>query len=98
MRRKVRSRGLQVSTILLPTEQHLRVYDEIAHTSGGLSFLIRKSPHPMETYVSILESLLTILERDNSISSPDKPFIVDKTAHFTSSSNLTTEGVITLQP
>ena len=98
VRRTVNSRGLQVSTILLPTEQHLRVYDEIAGSSGGLSFLIRKSPHPMDTYVSILESLLTIIQRDNSISSSDKPFIVHKKSEFTSSSNLTTQGVITLQP
>ena len=98
MRRTVRSRGLQVSTILLPTERHLRVYDEIAQSSGGLSFLIRKSPHPMDTYVTILESLLTILQRDNSISCPDKPYIVHKEAQFPSSPNLTTRGLITLQP
>ena len=98
VRRTVSSRGLQVSTILLPTHQHLRVYDEIAHSSGGLSFLIRKSPHPMDTYVSILESLLTIIQRDNSISCPDKPFIVHKKSHFTTLTNLTTQGLITLQP
>ena len=52
----------------------------------------------MDTYVNILESLLTIIQRDNSISLPDKPFIVHKKSHFTTSTNLTTEGVITLQP
>ena len=98
LRRTVRERGVQVSTILLPTDQHLSLYDELPQLTGGLPFLIRKSPYPMDTYVSILESLMTIIQRDNSISSHDKAFIVHKKSHFTTSDNLTTEGVINLQP
>ena len=98
LKQTVASLGLKVSTILLPTHRHLRLYDELPQQSGGLSFLIRKSPYPMDTYVSILESLMTIIQRDNSISSHDTAFIVHKKSHFTSSDNLTTAGVITLQP
>ena len=52
----------------------------------------------MDTYVNILESLMTIVQRDNSISSSDKPYMVHKKSHFTTTTNLTTEGLFTLQP
>ena len=62
----VKTYGLQVSTIMLPTGDHLEYYDHLSQVSGGRSYVVRRSPHPMDTYVNILESLMMSLQLDTT--------------------------------
>ena len=84
----VRTYGLTVSNIMLPTGHHHTFYDTLSAGSGGHSLLVQASPHPMDTFVSILDYLTVILQtgaRDNT-------YLVHKNEHFTTSRNLTTRG------
>ena len=56
--------GIKISTIMIPTVNHLSFYDDASQSSGGASFLIRQSPYPMDTYVNILAALSSILQSD----------------------------------
>ena len=90
----VRTYGLTVSSILLPGEAGpgaSEFLDSLSAGSGGGSWLVRGSPHPMDTFTSILEALMTILQGDNS-------FLVHRAEHFTTASNLSTAGSFRLEP
>ena len=92
----VRTYGLQVSTIMIPAtdSSHSQFYDELSTRSGGFSFLIRQSPHPMDTYTSLLESFMIILQQD--LSNPLQTYLVHKNEHFTvDSAGLNSSSVIT---
>ena len=90
MSQLVRTYGLTVSNIMIPTlGQHDPFYDTLSQTSGGHSFLVQASPHPMDTFVSILEYLMVILQTDNA---RENTFVVHKNEHFTTARNLTTRG------
>ena len=63
MTQLVRTYGLQVSTIMMPASGHQSAfYDKLAATSGGLSVLLRQSPHPMDTYTRLVLSEEMALE------------------------------------
>ena len=81
--------GIKVSTIIIPTSNHLPFYDKIAQTSGGQSFLVRSSPEPMDVYFPIVTSMQRILWPDSS-SSALKTETIHHQEHFTSRN--TTEG------
>ena len=53
--------GIRVSSIVIPTLNHISFYDELSSSSGGQSYLIKKSPYPMDIYVSIIKSFTNIL-------------------------------------
>ena len=72
--RYVEEYGIKISTIMIPTVNHLSFYDDASQLSGGESFLIRQSPYPMDTYVNILSSLSAILQADSG--SSDRPALV----------------------
>jgi len=83
--------GLKVSIVLIPTVNHLSFYDNVSQFSGGQSFLIRKSPYPMDTYVNILEAFLTIIQKDE-LGVDNTVLVVHKNDHFTGCN--TTRGTI----
>ena len=87
----VRKHGIKISTVMIPTVNHLAYYDDVSQFSGGHSFLIRKSPYPMDTYVNILEAFLTIIQKDET-EGDNSALVVHKNEHFTGSN--TTWGAI----
>ena len=91
----VKNYGIRVSTIMIPTTDHLPFYDDISRISGGYSFLVRRSAFPMDTYVSILDSMESILKQDISLSSVRTT--IHSNDHYTEDgeTNITT-GVFTL--
>ena len=86
-----------MSSILAPSlgPSHSLFLDSLATASGGQSFLVRSSPHPMDTFTTILESLMTILQADED---SDNNFLVHKNEHFTNNNILSTEGSFRLDP
>jgi len=78
----VQKYGIKISTVMIPTVNHLSFYDDVSQFSGGQSFLIRKSPYPMDTYVNILEAFLTIIQKDET-QVDNSVLVVHKNEHFT---------------
>jgi len=56
----VQDYGIKISTILINPPTILPLYDKLAQQSGGQSFLVRSSPHPMDVYFSLVTSLQQI--------------------------------------
>merc|ERR1719330_419858 len=69
----VNNYDIKVSSIIIPTVNHLSFYDQISKVSGGHSFLIRDSGFSMDAYVSVVEAFQTILNED----SKDPSFTVE---------------------
>ena len=81
---------------MLPSEDNLPYLDDLSQSTGGQSFLVRKSPHAMDTYVTIVQALMTILQLD--VSSDGNNFVLHKNEHFSSHQNLSTRGSFRLDP
>ena len=93
----VRTYGLTVSAILAHSSGpgHSLFLDNLATASGGQSFLVRSSPHPMDTFTTILESLMTILQSHEDSANN---YLVYKNEYFTNNQNLRTLGSFRLDP
>ena len=90
----VKNYGIRISTIMIPTENHLPFYDDISQISGGYSFLVRRSAFPMDTYVSILDSMESILKQDIDPSSVR--VTIHSNDHYTDGEANVTQGTFTL--
>jgi len=60
----VNNYDIKVSSIIIPTVNHLSFYDQISKVSGGHSFLIRDSGFSMDAYVSVVEAFQSILNEE----------------------------------
>ena len=92
----VKNYGIRISTIMIPTENHLPFYDDISQISGGYSFLVRRSAFPMDTYVSILDSMESILKQDSSMATVRTT--IHSNDHYTDGESNITTGVFNLDP
>ena len=85
----VKNYGLKISTIMLPTVDHLPFYDDISQISGGQSFLVKRSAFPMDTYVSILDAVQTILSQDPGYT---RAINIHRNEHYTEGGQNITTG------
>ena len=85
----VKNYGIKISTIMIPTVNHLPFYDDISQISGGKSFLVKRSAFAMDTYVSILDSIQAILSQDPEYNSAIN---IHKNEHYTEGDGNITTG------
>ena len=80
------------------SSQHF--HDTLAQVSGGISFLARPSPHPMDTFVSLVEWLTLLLETEATEAGMEARYVVHRGEHFTTSdsANLTSSGTFSIDP
>ena len=87
----VKNYGIKISTIMIPTVNHLPFYDDISLISGGSSFLVHESAFSMDKYVSILDSVQSIMARETITVNPAM-ITIHRNQHYTEGDGNETSG------